>query len=127
MIELLRDAGLSVIDSGAMGIKGLGFALANVSGNAGDLNPRPIARADENAPRPRAGIWLASAVTAIVVGHGLVLYYGSLHFALSVAALSSLALLVLVTHVGLLGSLIGLVRRRITHPSRRNTFRLPFS
>jgi hypothetical protein len=61
----------------------------------------------------RRRLWiLAVLLIVLVAGHGAVLYYLSAHVVLSAAVLSG-AIIVLVTkHVGLLGPLYALFRRR---------------
>ena len=64
--------------------------------------------------RARAGLWIVPGVVVLVAGHGIILYYGSSHAALSGAVLSSVAILVIVKHLGLVGSLYALLRRRLS-------------
>lgn len=51
-------------------------------------------------------------VVVLVAGHGIILYYISSHMALSAAALSGVVILVIINHLGLLGPLYALLRRR---------------
>lgn len=60
------------------------------------------------------GFWIVTSVVALVAGHGIILYYGSSHLALSATAVSSVAILLIVKHLGLLGSLYGRLRRRFS-------------
>jgi hypothetical protein len=64
--------------------------------------------------RVRVGFWLVTTVVAIVAGHGIVLYYGSSHLALSATAVSIVAMLVIVKHLGCLGVVSGLLRRHFS-------------
>jgi hypothetical protein len=52
----------------------------------------------------------------LLAGHGAILYYVSSHVMLSVAVLSSAILLLVIKHVGLLGSLYVPFRRRRSAP-----------
>jgi membrane protein YdbS with pleckstrin-like domain len=64
--------------------------------------------------RMRVGFWIVTTVVAIVAGHGIILYYGSSHLALSATAVSIVAVLVIVKHLGLLGAVSGLLRRHVS-------------
>jgi len=55
---------------------------------------------------------LPLAVIILIAGHGIVLYYFSSHVALSTAVVSAVIILVLIKHLGLLGSAYALFRRR---------------
>jgi len=55
-------------------------------------------------------------VVVLIAGHGIIVYYVSSHVALSVTVMAGLTLLVVIKHLGLLGPLYALFRRR----SRRN-------
>jgi len=58
-------------------------------------------------------IWILLVITvALIAGHGFFVYYLSSHFALSAAVISGVIAVVVIKHVGLLGSLYGLLRRR---------------
>jgi membrane protein YdbS with pleckstrin-like domain len=58
----------------------------------------------------RGRIWmLVPLAVVLIAGHGIVLYYFSTYLALSVAVVSVIVLVVL-KHVGLLGSLYNLLR-----------------
>ena len=60
-------------------------------------------------------IWILLVITvALIAGHGFFLYYFSSHFALSAAVVVMIAVVV-IKHVGLLGSLYGLLQRRSRH------------
>jgi hypothetical protein len=60
-------------------------------------------------------IWIVLVITAaLIAGHGFFLYYFSSHFALSAAVVGVIAVVV-IKHVGLLGSLYGLLQRRSRH------------
>ena len=62
--------------------------------------------------------WMVLVVIAVVLiaGHGIFLYYISSYMALSAAVVSGVIILVVIKHLGLLGPLYVLFRRR----SRRN-------
>jgi hypothetical protein len=64
--------------------------------------------------RARAGLWIVTIAVALVVGHGILLYYGSSHLALSATAVSIVAVPVIVKHLGLLGTMYGLLRRHFS-------------
>ena len=59
---------------------------------------------------------LPLAVIILIAGHGTVLYYFSSHVALSAAVVSAVIILVVIKHLGLLGSAYALFPRR----ARRN-------
>jgi hypothetical protein len=60
-------------------------------------------------------IWILLVITvALIAGHGFFLYYFASHFALSAAVVGVIAVVV-IKHVGLLGSLYGLLQRRSRH------------
>lgn len=62
----------------------------------------------------RPGISLI-AVAILIAGHGIILYFVSSHTTLSAAVLSSVIILVVIKHLGLLGALFALFRRRSRH------------
>ncbi len=65
----------------------------------------------------RARGWmLPVGVVILIAGHGIVLYYFSSHVALSAAVVSGVIILVVIKHLGVLGSTYALFRRR----ARRN-------
>jgi len=65
----------------------------------------------------RARAWiLALGVVILIAGHGIVLYYFASHVTLSAAVVSSAIVLVVIKHLGLLGRVYALFRRR----ARRN-------
>jgi membrane protein YdbS with pleckstrin-like domain len=54
----------------------------------------------------RNRLWIVAAVAAVlIVGHGVILYYFSSHFALSAAVAGGVAVLIIIKHLGLLGPL----------------------
>jgi hypothetical protein len=55
---------------------------------------------------------LSAGVVALIASHGIILYYVSSHTALSAAVLSGVTILVVIKHLGLLGPLYALFRRR---------------
>jgi hypothetical protein len=61
----------------------------------------------------RRRIWMSLAIAVVLVtGHGIILYYFSSPLVISAAAVSGLIVVVVIKHVGLLGSVYGLLRRR---------------
>ena len=63
--------------------------------------------------RLRAHAWmLPVAVIILIAGHGIILYYFSSHVALSAAVASGVIILVVIKHLGLLGPVYALFRRR---------------
>ena len=63
--------------------------------------------------RLRARAWMLMAgVVILVAGHGVSLYYVSSHVALSAAVVSGVIILVVIKHLGLLGPVSALFRRR---------------
>ncbi len=62
-------------------------------------------------------LWLSIAVAAVLIaGHGVILYYVTSHMAVSTAAIAGVILLVLVKHLGLLGPLYAMLRKRRRRP-----------
>jgi membrane protein YdbS with pleckstrin-like domain len=58
-------------------------------------------------------LWILPVLLVLLLaGHGVILYYVSSHIMLSAAALSSAIILLLMKHVGLLGQVYALFRRR---------------
>jgi hypothetical protein len=62
----------------------------------------------------RPGIMLI-VVAILIAGHGIALYFVAWHTTLSAAVLSSVIILVVIKHLGLLGALFALFRRRSRH------------
>jgi uncharacterized membrane protein HdeD (DUF308 family) len=63
--------------------------------------------------RPRIRPWmLLVGVIGLVAGHVVLLNYGLSHTALSAAVVSGVIVLIVIKHLGLLGSLYPLFRRR---------------
>jgi hypothetical protein len=61
----------------------------------------------------RRRVWLLPVlVIVLVAGHGVILYSVSSYMTLSAAVVSGVLILLLLKHVGLLGSLYSLFRRR---------------
>ena len=54
---------------------------------------------------------LLAGVMILMAGHGVVLYYFRLHFALSAAVITGVVVLVVVKHIGLLGPLYAILRK----------------
>ena len=62
----------------------------------------------------RRRIWmLALLAVMLIAGHGIILYYTSSHLALSAGLVSGIILLIVVKHLGLLGPVCALFRRRV--------------
>lgn len=61
---------------------------------------------------------LPMAIVALIASHGIILRYISSHTTLSTAVVSGVIVLVAIKHVGLLGSILALLRR----PIRRNSW-----
>src|ERR1700687_4289611 len=57
-------------------------------------------------------LMLSAGVVVLIAGHGIILYYVSAHAALSAAVVSGVIILVVIKHLGLLGPLYALLRRR---------------
>jgi len=65
----------------------------------------------------RARTWmLAVGVIVLIAGHGIILYYFASHVTLSAAVVSGAIILMVIKHLGALGSVYALFRRR----TRRN-------
>ncbi|MGH7628759.1 MAG: hypothetical protein ACREOF_05115 [Gemmatimonadales bacterium] len=61
----------------------------------------------------RGRVWMLPVlVIVLLAGHGVILYYMSSHVILSAAVLSGAIILLMIKHVGLLGLLYALFRRR---------------
>jgi hypothetical protein len=60
------------------------------------------------------GIWIVAAAVVLVAGHGVILYYGSSQLELSATIVSSVAILVIAKHLGLIGLLRRLMRTRVS-------------
>lgn len=65
---------------------------------------------EHNRSLVRISLLLIAALT-LVAGHGFVLYGLSSHSMLSAVAVSGLVIVVLIKHLGLLGSIYALIRR----------------
>ena len=118
IIDDLRAVGLNVVESGAVGVKDLQFALAQAAANMADRDPRPMITTDEKGPASLAGVWMIGAALILLVGHAIALFYGASHLGLTFGTVLGLAGLVVANHLGWLGSLIAFMRRSVTHPSR---------
>jgi hypothetical protein len=67
--------------------------------------------------RPRTRPWmLLAGVIGLVAGHVVLLSYGLSHRAVSAAVVSGVIVLVVIKHLGLLGPLYALIRRRRPRP-----------
>ena len=66
---------------------------------------------------PRVRPWMLLVLLGGIglVGHSVVLYYFLSHTALSAAVVSGVIVLIVIKHLGLLGSLYSLFRRRHRH------------
>jgi hypothetical protein len=58
---------------------------------------------------------ILSGVVALIAGHGTILFYAWSHTAMSAAVVSGVIILVAIKHLGLLGPLYALFRRRSRH------------
>jgi len=112
IVELLGEAGLRVVESGAVGVSDLQFAVATAPGLRGDdrheqqphtsmsLDPLPVPR------------WIVPAlVVALVAGHGVVLRAASSRLVLSGVAVAGVIGLLLMTHSRFAGVVHTLLRR----------------
>jgi ubiquinone/menaquinone biosynthesis C-methylase UbiE len=109
IIELLRDAGLNVVDMGGIGFGDLQFAVAK--SNAPDPSAAPPEyRLFDPLPRPR---WIIPSIIVVVVAAHILLAYTATS-RLAVPALSILALvaLVIAMHATPAGVLHRIVRHR---------------
>ncbi len=57
-------------------------------------------------------LMLSLGLAVLIAGHGIILYYVWSHTAVSAAVLSGVVVLVVIKHLGLLGPLYALFRRR---------------
>lgn len=117
IVELLRAAGLHVVESGTVGILDLQFALATVptAPHMSDVAPRtPVYRSLDPFPTPR-WIWPALAI-ALVAAHGLVLRDAPSRLTLTAVALVGATGLLVAMHSALAGVIHALLRR---HRRRR--------
>lgn len=100
IVELLSEAGLTVVESGSVGVGDLQFAVATApSPHDGDGQDRPAhaTRSLDPLPKPR---WIWPALGLLLVGaHGLILRVASSRLALSAVALAAVAGLLAVSHV----------------------------
>jgi hypothetical protein len=63
--------------------------------------------------RLHARAWMVMlGVITLIAAHGIILYYFSAHMALSAAVVSGVIILVVIKHLGLLGPVYALLRRR---------------
>ena len=71
--------------------------------------------------RPRMRPWMLLVLVGVIGlgSHSVVLYYVLSHTALSAAVVSSVIVLIVIKHLGLLGPLYALVRRRSRHSKNR--------
>ena len=61
----------------------------------------------------RGRIWLIAVIALVLLaGHGFILYTASKHLALSAGLVGGVAVLIIVKHLGLLGPVFALFRRR---------------
>lgn len=113
IVEPLSDAGLSVVESGSVGVIDLQFALAEAPGlrdDDGQDRQAHVSRSLDPLPAPR---WaLPVLAIALVAGHGIVFGVASSQFALSAVAVAGVAGLLVVTHSRLAGAVHTLLRRR---------------
>jgi hypothetical protein len=60
-------------------------------------------------------LWLVVLAIVLFTTHGVLFYHASTHPALSAAVTAALVIPMIIKHVGLLGALHGLMRRRSRH------------
>ena len=63
-------------------------------------------------------LMLPVGIVVLIAGHGIMLYYVSAHTALSATVVSGVIILVLLKHLGLLGPLYAVLRRRFRPNAR---------
>jgi ubiquinone/menaquinone biosynthesis C-methylase UbiE len=113
IIALLSEAGLSVVESGSVGIRDLEFALATIPSLRDDPNGREaiVTRSLDPLPMPR---WVVPALgITLVVGHEIVLSAAPLR--LGLLAVTGVAGLVVIAHARLASVAHALLRRRSRH------------
>ena len=82
MIAVLSEAGLNVVESGAVGIRDLQFALADGSKRPVITNiaTKRIGYHERIITACVCGIWMVLVgVVVLIAGHGIILYYVSAH------------------------------------------------
>lgn len=113
IVELLSEAGLSVVVSGSVGVSDLQFAVATAPSVRDDdrQDRQPHAsRSLDPLPAPR---WVLAVLgIALVAGHGIVLRVASSRLALSAVAVAGVAGLLVITHSRFAGTVHTLLRHR---------------
>jgi hypothetical protein len=61
--------------------------------------------------------WMLAGLIGLVAGHSVVLYYVQSHTALSAGVVAGVIVLIVIKHLGLLGPLYALFRRRAARRS----------
>ena len=111
--ELLSAAGLSVVESGSVGVSDLQFALAtSASTGENDRQEGQTHASRTLAPLPTPRWILPALALALIAGHGIVLSALSSWLALAGVALVGAAAVLVVAHSPLAGALHTLLRRR---------------
>jgi len=106
---LLGEAGLTIVDNGALGSRDLQFVRAIKLERGRQEEQTRIMK-----PRGRwlvHRLMLLAAVGVLVAAHGAILYYVSSHATVSIAAAA--LILVVIKHLGLLSPLLAWFRRRL--------------
>ena len=113
IVELLSGAGLSVVESGAVGVSDLQFAVATVpSSDDAERHDRRSHASRSLGPLPAPRWVLPALVIALVAGHGIVLRAASSRLALSALVVAGVAVLLVLTHSPFAGAVHTLLRRR---------------
>jgi SAM-dependent methyltransferase len=118
LVELLREAGLKVVESGSVGVSDLQFVVATVPSRRDDDQedrPAPAYRSLDPLPTPR-WVWPVLGLV-LVAGHGIILRSASSRLALSAVAVAAVAGVLVAMHSGFAGVIHTLLRRR----TRRRT------
>lgn len=119
MVELLREAGLHVRESGAVGVRDLQFAVAVAPGGSGDLRLNKPADEPGSLDPPARRWMLAGAVLTLVAAHGVVLRAASSRLALPALAATGAGALAIAMHSAFAGVLGMRWRRRSSAPASR--------
>lgn len=99
IVELLSKSGLTLVESGSLGVSDLRFALATAPGSRADDRQdgqAPATRSLDPLPAPR---WLLIVPgIALVAGHAIVLRVASSRLALSAVTMAAVAGLLVIAH-----------------------------
>ena len=115
IVELLDGAGFRVVESGAVGVRDVQFALGRAPGGDADLrDAATVTRSFGPLPAPHwmLAVIVPAVVLAIVAGHLLAFRVATSRLALSTTALAILFALGALHHFGLAGVIHGVLRRR---------------